>query len=366
MKNIKDLKREKRLGFEKVFYHIDQLYDFFKRGDNYPVHMTVGLTTYCNHRCVFCYGDYETANPGININADTAKFLDAFKEAYDMGLKSISLVGTGEPLLHKDAAKIIRGIKDIGLNVAVYTNGVMVKDDVRDAIIDCCTWIRLSCNAKNCEEHDRIHQTKNDFNKIVSNFIDLVKNRDRRNLQFPTIGCQFVAYQDNYLSIFDAAKFWKEVGLDYFAIKPVYKQDKNTINPNYIKDYVEAEQIMKKALELEDNHFSVYAKFEQFKEVISQNPDRGYKRCYGNAFSTALLADGNIYLCGNLHSEERYAFGNIYKDGGFKEIWQSDRRKKMIKSIELNKCPVRCRNDPLNKILWNLKHPDPQIHPDFL
>ncbi len=356
----------KRLGFEKVFYHIDQLNDFYKKNDNYPVHMTVGLTTYCNHRCVFCYGDYETADPKKNVRADTDKFLQFFKEAHDAGLKSISLVGTGEPLLHIDAANIIRGIKDIGIDVALYTNGVMVRDEIRDAILDCCTWVRLSCNAKDTEEHNRIHDTNNDFDKIVTNFTELVSLRDSSGKQFPTIGCQFVALQDNYRSISDAAKLWKEAGLDYFAIKPVYKQEKNLRQSEYIEDYGAAKEIMLKTLELEDDNFKVYAKFEQFEKVLSVDYQKRYGRCYGHAFSTCLLADGNLYLCGNLHSEERYSFGNIYRDGGFSEIWHSDKRKKVIQAIDFGECPKRCRNDLLNEILWDLKHPDQQIHPNFL
>lgn len=356
----------KRLGFEKVFYHIDQLYDFYKRNDNYPVHMTVGLTTYCNHRCVFCYGDYETANPKVNIKADTDKFLEFFKEAREEGLKSISLVGTGEPLLHKDAARIIRGIKEIGIDIALYTNGVMVRDEIRDAILDCCTWVRLSCNAKNTEEHDRIHATKNDFDKIVANFKELVSLRGKQGKQFPTIGCQFVALQENYHSIIDAAKLWKEAGLDYFAIKPVYKQEKNIRQSEYIEDYGSAKEIMQKTMALEDQNFKVYAKFEQFEKVLSDDYRKRYGKCYGHAFSTALLADGDLYLCGNLHSEERYSFGNIYRDGGFREIWSSEKRKEVIQSINFRECPMRCRNDLLNEILWDLKHPDQQIHPNFL
>ncbi|KPK02223.1 MAG: hypothetical protein AMK71_02990 [Nitrospira bacterium SG8_35_4] len=356
----------KRLGFEKVFYHINQLNDFYKRNDNFPVHMTVGLTTYCNHRCVFCYGDYETADPRKNISADTDTFLAAFQEAHEVGLKSISLVGTGEPLLHKDAAKIIRGIKEIGIDVAVYTNGVMVRDEIRDAILDCCTWIRLSCNAKNTDEHNRIHSTRNDFDKIVQNFKELVSLRNSRGRQFPTVGCQFVASKDNYRSMFDAAKLWKNAGLDYFAIKPVYKQDKNVHTSEYIDDYGLAREMMEETTALEDEHFKVYAKYEQFEKVLSVDYRKRYGKCYGHAFSAALLADGGIYLCGNLHSEERYSFGNIYRDGGFKEIWRSERRRKVIEAIDLRGCPARCRNDLLNEILWDLKHPDPQIHPNYL
>jgi len=356
----------KRLGFEKVFYHIDQLCDFYEKNDNYPVHMTVGLTTYCNHRCSFCYGDYETANPRKNINADADTFLKVFKEAHDEGLKSISLVGTGEPLLHKDAVKIIRGIKAIGIDVAVYTNGVMVKGEIRDAILDCCTWIRLSCNAKNAEEHDRIHRTKNDFNNIVENFQEITSLRNRRGSRFPTIGCQFVVSNENYRSMFDAARLWKNAGLDYFAIKPVYKQEKNINQPEYIKDYASAREIMKRTMALEDQKFKVYAKFEQFEKVLSADYRKRYETCYGHAFSAALLADGHLYLCGNLHSEERYSLGNIYRDGGFREIWHSEKRRKVIQSINLDECPARCRNDLLNEILWDLKKPDPLIHPNFL
>lgn len=355
-----------RLSFEKVFYHIDQLYDFYKRGDNYPVHMTVGLTTYCNHRCLFCYGDFETADPNKNIQADTDRFIEVFEEAYQLGLKSTSLVGTGEPLLHKEVIKIIRGIKEIGIDLSIYTNGNNLSGKVAEAILDCCTWIRLSCNAKDAKEHEYVHRVKNQFDKIVFNFRELVQKRNERGQRFPTVGCQFVAFEENYHSIYEAAKLWKNVGLDYFAIKPVYRQEKNIYKPPFIKDYAAAEALMKRTEKLSGENFRVYAKFEQFREVLLQDRRRGYDRCYGHAFSTALLADGNLYLCGNLHSEERYSFGNIYADGGFKEIWNSERRQKVVNSISLNECPVRCRNHPLNKILWDLKHPDPEIHPNFL
>ncbi len=355
-----------RLGFEKVFYHIDQLNDFYKNEDNYPVHLTVGLTSFCNHRCVFCYGDYETSNPHRNFSIDSDRLLEILKESYECGLKSVSLVGTGEPLLHKDIVKIIYGIKAIGLDLAIYTNGAKLsKKGIMDAVLDCCTWIRMSFNAATPEEHDKIHQVKGDFDIIVENVRQILKLRNERRQTFPTVGAQFVAYEENYGSIYKAGKLWKEVGADYFSIKPMYRQEKNQYNPPVLEDYCVAESLMLKTLKLADNKFQVYAKFEQFKEVLAQDTKRGYGKCYGHAFSSALLADGNFYLCGNLHSEDRYSFGSIY-NGNFKEIWHSEKRKKVIESINFHECPVRCRNHPLNLILWDLKYPDKMIHPNFL
>ncbi len=354
-----------RLGFEKVFYQIDQLYDFYKKEDNYPVHITVGLTSFCNHKCVFCYGDYETSDPRKNISIDADRLLEILKEMHECGLKSISLVGTGEPLIYKDFIKIIQGIKKIGLDLAIYTNGARLQEDIQDAVLECCTWFRISCNAADTEMHNKVHQVKDEFEMIVENVQKAVEKRNALKKKFPTVGVQFVGYEENYHQIYDAAKLWKEAGVDYFAIKPMYKQEKNKYIPPMLEDYDKAEKLMTRALELEDEKFKVYAKFEQFKEVIEQDPKREYGKCYGHAFSTALLADGNFYLCGNLHSEERYSFGSIY-DRGFKDIWYSEKRKKVIKNINFAKCPVRCRCHPLNLILWDLKHPDPNIHPNFL
>ena len=355
-----------RLSFEKVFYHMDQLYDFHKKNDNYPVHFTIGLTSYCNHRCLFCYGDYETSNPNKNFSIQKDVLLTILKEAFECGLKSVSLVGTGEPLLHKNSAEIIEGIKSIGIEVAVYTNGVMVKGDIAEAILDCCTWVRVSCNAADVNEHNHIHQCKNDFKNIIDNFRNLISKKKKRGAQFPTIGCQFAAFQDNYLSMYDAAKLWKSVGIDYFAIKPVYKHPKNTNQKNNLLDYSKVEQLMEKTLSLQDDSFIVYAKFDQFRDVLSTDYARSYKTCFGHAFSSVILADGKMYLCGNLHSEERYCIGNIYNGDSFKDLWSSEKRKNVIKNIDVNVCPKRCRNDPLNNILWDMKNPNLDIHPNFL
>jgi len=355
-----------RLSFQKVFYHIDQLYDFYKNEDTYPVHLTIGLTSFCNHKCLFCYADYETSNPHKNFTIDSDRLLRIIQEAYQCGLKSISLVGTGEPLLHSEIVKIIRGIRTTGIDLAIYTNGVMLKRmDILDAVLDCCTWIRISINAANADEHEKVHQVQGDFDLIVENIFRMVKLRNKRGQTFPTIGCQFVAYEDNFKSIFDAAKLWKKIGVDYFAIKPMYRQEKNAYKPMIIENYSSAEALMRKTTELTDDRYHVYAKFDQFKEVLFQDKNRGYDKCYGHAFTSAILADGHFYLCGNLHSEDQYSFGCIYKNN-FMEIWQSEKRKQVVEAINLKNCPVRCRNHPLNLILWDLKHPDPAIHPNFL
>ena len=50
------------LDFRKVFYHTDNLLQLKESGDSWPIHMQVGLTSFCNHRCIFCYAGHTAAD----------------------------------------------------------------------------------------------------------------------------------------------------------------------------------------------------------------------------------------------------------------------------------------------------------------
>jgi len=39
----------------KIFSHLDRVNELKESGDTYPIHMTIGLTNHCNHKCTWCY-----------------------------------------------------------------------------------------------------------------------------------------------------------------------------------------------------------------------------------------------------------------------------------------------------------------------
>jgi len=45
----------------KVFSHLDRVKQLKESGDTYPIHMTVGLTNHCNHKCTWCYINWNQA-----------------------------------------------------------------------------------------------------------------------------------------------------------------------------------------------------------------------------------------------------------------------------------------------------------------
>ncbi len=189
----------------------------------------------------------------------------------------------------------------------------------------------------------------------------------RNEKHYPIIGVQFVTNETNYLDLPKAAKLYREIGVNYLTIKPMYKAILNPAHKSNKLKIDEVEILMREAEEFSTENFKVYAKYSQFKEVLhnKMNDARYYKKCYATPLSPYLDEDGNVEMCGNL-TGRGFTLGNVY-DSSFKEIWESENRQNCLKKIDLFKCPSGCKLDPLNKVLWDTFHPEThKVHPNFI
>jgi len=353
------------LDAHKIYYHAEALQEIKATGNTYPIHIQIGLTSYCNHRCLFCYASSIAEDSSKTDIIDSDALLHFLQDAKDKGLKAVTIVGAGEPLLHPNVTDILYGIHRIGLDIGIYTNGSKLKGEIAKAVLATCTFVRISINAASSDEHERVHSVKGQFEGIVENVRDLARIKQENNQSFPTIGAQFVFFKDNYGSMQDAAKLWKEVGIDYIAFKPLIgSDDHNSYNGKAepVNDALNVIKHMKMALSEETERFKVYGKYEQYEHTKLK--ERLYKVCYGHNIDTNLLSDGNLTLCCNLFSEEWY-LGNIYEES-FDDIWDGERRKRIVNSINLKVCPKACRCDPVNEVIWDFCHPSPEVHPNFV
>lgn len=354
-----------RLGAEKVIYHADRLIDIKNTGDAYPVHMTIGVTDYCCHSCIFCYTEFATEDTSRIHSIDKNTLLKFLQEAKNVGLKAVTICGSGEPLIYPDIEGLLYELHEMGLEIGIFTNASRMTYSIRKAILETCTFLRCSVNASNSREHEMIHRVKNDFDNVVGNIRSLVKEKEQSGQRLPTIGTQFVFYDQNYHSIYKAAELWKDIGVDYFEIKPLIAGAGNAVNVTVFpaSDTAAVLEQMKRAKELEDESFQVYAKCEQYLNTMSLR-DRKYKVCYGHALVPNLWSDGNLYICNNQeHAND--IIGNIY-ESSFMEIWHGDRRKRRIQQIQVDKCPRGCRCDDLNDYIWDYLYPDILVHPNFV
>lgn len=101
-----------------------QLIDTYNRVHNY---LRISLTDNCNFRCFYCMPeeDYDFAPASKLMQAD--EIYRIAKLFVEQGVNKIRLTG-GEPLVRKDAAKIIQLLAQLPVNLTITTNGSRIHE----------------------------------------------------------------------------------------------------------------------------------------------------------------------------------------------------------------------------------------------
>ncbi len=132
--------------------------DLLAELDAAPVSLNLDLTTACNYRCDHCV-DLEILNTGIRY--DHEKLKDSLRLLTERGLRSVIVIGGGEPTVYPGFAEIIRYMKGLGLTIGIVSNGS--GNGKIAQIADCLgtrDWVRLSLDAGTDETFQAMHRPR--------------------------------------------------------------------------------------------------------------------------------------------------------------------------------------------------------------
>ena len=348
-----------RIDSHKLVFHAERVNEWLKGRLVCPIYLEIAPSGGCNHRCIFCAVDYLKYKP-IFINSGI--LIKRIKEASRLGVKSIMYAGEGEPLLHKDIAKIIKETKGAGIDVSITTNGVLLNKDISEGILKYLSWIRISLNAGTPLTYSRVHRChKEDLQRVLNNLKEAAYIKKRSGLK-TTIGVQFLLIPQNAQEVVLLAKKVKNIGLDYFIVKP-YSQhpfSSSRIDKRFkYEDYFGLEEDLRK---MENEDFQIIFRDHAMMRLAVA---KEYRNCLGAPFWAYIDAKGDVYACSAFLGKKTFCFGNIYEDN-FKTTMNGNRRKIVIKMISeklnVGKCRQACRLDKINSYLWQLKHPGPHVN----
>ena len=150
--------------------------------------LRVSVTDRCNFRCRYCmprerFGKEHNFLPKSEILSyeEIQKFVLACKP---LGLRKVRITG-GEPLLRKDLPKLVRYISDLGLEVALTTNGSFLKREVARLVEAGLDRVTISLDAVDQELHSRI----TDSNVTVIEILDGIHEAISRGLGPVKVNC---------------------------------------------------------------------------------------------------------------------------------------------------------------------------------
>jgi MoaA/NifB/PqqE/SkfB family radical SAM enzyme len=319
-----------------------------------PVTIDCSLTQACTYKCVYCYGQLQQ-NKGKQFSADIiSRFLD---DCAEIGVKAISFVSDGESTCSPHLYDAILKGKQNGLDMALGTNGYLLKDERLLEILPALTYLRFNITAANPERYAEIHGCQREcFHKVVSTIRQCMVLKKIHNLEV-TIGLQMVLMPDFKDQILPLAELGRELGVDYLVIKHCSDDENGSLGVDY-NGYDQCIDLLREAENLSGDGYQVKAKWSK----ILSGGKRCYSRCYGPPFILQMSGSGLVAPCGMLFHEKykKYHIGNIC-DMSFKEIWKSERYWRIMNLIASEKfdarimCGTLCLQHKVNEFLWNIK-----------
>ena len=362
------------LDGHKLAWHKDRVDAWLREERIAPITIDCALTRRCSYRCVYCYGQLQ-ANDEKKMTRDIIfRFLD---DAAEIGVKAISFVSDGEstcsPYLY-DA--ILRG-RGNGIDMALGTNGYLLKDGRLEEILPALTYIRFNISAAEADRYAKIHGCKKDaYRKVMNTIQESVRIKRQKGLDV-TIGLQMVLLPEFQDQIIPLAKLGKELSVDYLVIKHCSDDEKGTLGVDY-REYHNMVDVLREAETYSDSAYTVSVKWSK----ILSGGKRKYSRCYGPPLIMQFSGSGLVAPCGMLFNSryKKYHIGNI-AETSFKKMWEGERYWEVINLIASESfdartmCGSLCLQHKVNECLWDLKNSgavleegrgEPPMHMNFI
>jgi len=349
----------------KIIYHPELLVAMKKGEQPYPIQLHLMPDNRCNHNCVFCsFRLFENKNTELFDRTSyipeniMIKLLDDFKL---MNGQAVEVTGGGEPLLYPYRTEMFKRIIKHEFDIGLVTNGVKVDQDLAKLIGPHLTWARISIDAGTEETYSILRKTnKSDFAKALD-AVSLLKRYSKKP-DFK-LGVGFVIENGNEDELVKLCRLAKENGADNVRIGA-------TFHPEGIEHFNKgildkAENLVAEAKqELEDEVFTIH---DRLPERINNMKigKQEYKFCGMKEVLCVVGGDCSVFTCCSLAFNKNGLIGNL-KDEGLKDIWDSDKKKKMFRTFDPTvRCGYHCLYEYHNKFILKLLNKE-ENHVNFI
>jgi hypothetical protein len=196
-----------------------------------PISINLDLTVACNYRCTHCI-DLPILNTGERHDLD--ELLRSLVVLRLAGLRSVILIGGGEPTLHPRFGEVVIAIKALGLQCAIVSNGSENKRIVEVAAhLRRPDWVRLSLDAGTDASFQDMHQPRKriTLEQICAGAAGIKQANSEISLGYsyivswPGAHVDGRAIIDNIDEIPAATILARDAGFDYIAFKPLLDRD---------------------------------------------------------------------------------------------------------------------------------------------
>ena len=321
IRDISNILREDHAMAQRINY---LKYLFAKRGEilNYdPVTISIVATSRCTLSCEMCPTHSKRVPrdyPHIQKNVKDIEF-EMFKDIIDRfkNATTVSIIGSGEPLLNKDFFKIVNYAAGKRMIVKTVSNGTTIENNIDNLLNSKLGGITISINGHDSKEFARMTgMDEAIYFKIYEGVKKLIEEKRRRNSALK-IKSSFIIDRYNYKSIPAMINLAMGLGVDHIFLC------------NFLPCPYEGLRAEERVLMADDDAIS------EIKKVIESYPVERKKKitfpmlvarnlnkncCEAHFSQIRFDGDGNVSSCSMMllnmsnqgHYKEKYVWNNSF------------------------------------------------------
>ncbi|MBN1485556.1 MAG: radical SAM protein [Chloroflexia bacterium] len=297
-----------------------------------PRTCSVGVTTRCNSRCLYCSTWH---NQAADLDHETDEFFSLFGDLEKLGVQEILLSG-GEPLLRADLIEIIDRAVEMGFSTRLITNGRLLQNDLAYALASAgLTKIAVSLDSLVPEVYFKVRGMP--LKPVLDGLESLRRVRDAH---FPAlkIALYAVIHRFNVDSLVELVDFAESQGFQSY-VQPV--QIEAPIRERIAKiwpgpeDIAGLEQVCQQLIMRKQSGYQITNQEDYLRNIptffkrISMRP----KRCMAGFIRLNIDKDFGVRPCWMLDP-----VGNV-KEEDIGTIWFSKAFRRARKAIRKGQCP---------------------------
>lgn len=212
-----------------------------------PLSINLDLTTACNYYCDHCI-DLDTLNSPIKYTHE--QLMASLGHMIELGLRSVIIIGGGEPTIYPKFGDIIRYLKEYNIQIAIVSNGS--RNQTIYDIAECLSekdWVRLSLDSGTNDTFIRMHKPRKGITlEEICSWVPRIRSRNPRL----SVGFSFIIAWENAKTgnnvnvisnmgeIVTATKLARNYRFGYISFKPLltrYPSGTEVMDPSVMTDF---------------------------------------------------------------------------------------------------------------------------------
>lgn len=326
----------------KVLTHDTKIRQIVRNEMPAPVEWVIYPSNVCGYQCAHCIMAREQVDHRNTLSEEAMLKIPADAAAHS--IPCVVFSGGGDPLINRHTINVARQLKKNGVMVGINNQGYLLDDPMP------FNFIRYSVDAANRETYKKIHGVDGweRVNKNIKYHANL--RAAGHNIE---MGLAFLITPWNYTEVCDFVAWGQQYKPDFIHIRPAYldsdyMQEKYPGGADALKNEI-IPQLNQTAKALEEEFPNVFFRVDKFEGFWTP---KKYSKCRATPLMAVTSGDGAFLICQDrgIRKEEDYLRWGNYNTQTFEEIWWGAEHKKVIESIDLDKCP-RCVEVGSNEII---------------